>query len=88
MSASENILRDIRDQGDDELIELSVDLKLTVADFRRAVLYGRSKKWSHERDREWAALIVAAIGDRVIQPNADEMFFLTAPRPLRGDVLA
>lgn len=88
MHTAEDILREIQDEADEAMIELSVELKLTVADFRKAVLYGRSRKWTHERDREWAALIVAAIGDRVVQPNADDMFFLSAPKPLRGDVLA
>lgn len=83
---SESILRAMRDEPDDAVIEVRVDFRLTVADFRKAVEYGRLKKWTLERDKEWADLVVAAISDGAIQADVDDAFLMTAPDQLMGNV--
>ena len=80
MAQAHSILRAIRDAEDDEVIEVSVDLRLTVEQFRKAVQHGRTKQWTHERDGEWAELIFAAITDGAgIEYDVDDARVVEGP---------
>ncbi len=82
MTTRKTILHKIRDQDDDEMLELSVDFTLTVADFRKAVLHGRAHKLDYERDAEWGALIIAAALAGMIVLDTDDTRLTVAPEPL------
>lgn len=80
-----SILHAIRDVDADDEMEVSVDLKLTVGAFRRAVEHGRLKQWTHERDGEWAALIFGAIADGAgIEYDIDDARLIAGPEVLHA----
>lgn len=86
MSATHSILKVIRDAEDDEPIQISVDLVLTVEQFRKAVAWGRMKKWTHEQDGEWAALVFGAIMDGAgIEFDVDDSRVTDGPDGLFAD---
>jgi hypothetical protein len=76
-----SILKVLRDAEDDEVVEVTVDLRLDVAAFRKAVAHGRTKNWTHERDGEWAELIFNAIVDGAeIEYDLDDAEVLQGPK--------
>lgn len=79
---TKSILVALRDVDPGESIEVRVDYKITMDDFRKAVEHGRVKKWTHEKDGEWGELIAAAIAEGVIQADVDDTTLVDAPEPL------
>lgn len=77
-----DILKALAKEDDAEEITISLDLIVTMEEFRRCVEHGREKKWTFEAEKDWAGLVVECMADRTYQPSVDDSRVTVAPEAL------
>jgi hypothetical protein len=84
MEGTTSILSVLNHSEDQQQIEVEAHFKVTVGDLRKAIVHGREKGWTNERDNEWSALIVGALLDGAITADLIESAVNAGPKALIG----